>query len=362
MAGTDNTRAINSALKAGEPVSIPAGDFYYAGAIKADVTGSGLVGEGSQASRLITDRSLDRHIVVTERAARTTWSHFTMVGPYDFRGNALNRALTIGVDSSGAGLAADNWDASGTWVDDLVTTGFCTGVHIAADNVRFGTIEVNEVGDSRSEPGSYGITCSGSKLRGALLRVTNRDTRGRHALYYTGPANDCFVDVVEARGFDFAAVQNRATKGGGRRNGFGRGRFEDCNTNTTGAETLRGVVNFGCANDVVVKGAGEALIGDYEAIACGGFPGPSLRNMPRSLCGTVRVFGHSGTFMSEHYGAHIYRSDDVRLPRLEFVSGYGSSGLNDSTFQPLVVDESRDCYGGGVTLHAGAVFSIAPDR
>lgn len=358
MSGTDNTAAINAALSTGKPVLIPPGFFYYAGMLHTDVDGSGLIGSGSRVSHLITDQSRDRHIAVVEGTVNTTWANFGMIGPFVTDGIDHNRALTIGVNHALEKLSSDPWDAAGTWIDDFVTHGFCVGLHIAgANNVEFGTVEVFEAGDSRAEPGSYGLSCSGSNLRGRRLRAVNTQTRARHALYYTGPANGCYVDTVEAKGFDFAAVQNRATSGGGERNGFGRGRFEDCNTNQAAAATLRGVVNFACADDVPVADAGEAIIGDYVAINCGGFPGPSLRFMPDSTCGTVRVFGHSGDFASQHYGSHIYMSDNVELPLMIFVEGFDAAGLNDASFEPLVVEESSDCYGGGVRMHPGAVFA-----
>lgn len=357
MTGTDNTAAINAALAIGKPVLLPPGLFYYSGMLHTNVEGSGLIGSGSNISYLITDQSRDRHIAVVGGTKNTTWTNFGMIGPFINDGDDYNRALTIGMNDALTDLYADAWDATGTWIDDFATYGYCVGVHVAhAGNVKFGTIEVFEAGDSRAEPGSYGVTCSGSNLHGKLLRAINTTTRARHALYYNGPANDCFVDVVAATGFDFAAVQNRATAGGGQRNGFGRGRFEDCNTNKDDA-TLRGVVNFGCANDVVVAGAGGARIGDYTAINCGGFPGPSLRYMPNSRCGTVQVIGHSGDFSADHYGADIYHSDNVELPTLDFVSGFGAAGLDDPTFKPLVVEGSSDCYGGGVQMHSGAVFA-----
>lgn len=245
MTGTDNTVAINKALASGKPVLVPPGLFYYSGALHTNVDGSGLIGSGSHLSFLITDQSRDWHISVVQGTQSTRWTGLSMIGPHIFDGDDYNRALIIGTNDAMTDVADGVWDASGTWIDDVATHGYCAGLHVAlADNVRFGTIEVFEAGDSRAEPGSYGVTCSGSKLYGKLLRCTNTTTRARHALYYNGAANDCFVEVVEAQGFDFAAVQNRATTGGGRRNGFGRGRFEDCNTESSGAEgTLRGLVS-----------------------------------------------------------------------------------------------------------------------
>lgn len=357
VSGTDNTDAINAALASGMPVEIPAGQFYYSGPLHTRVDGSGLIGKGSQRSMLITDQSLDRHLSVIEGTRRTTWVGFGMIGPFDAEGKKYNRALTIGTNRAGTETSVRDWDASGTWIENFATHGYCVGLHVAgAAEVRFGTIHVHEAGDSRAEPGSYGITCSGSNLRGKLLRAVSKTTRGRHALYFTGPANNCFVEKVEATGFDFAAVQNRATLGGGRRNGFRYGHFQDCNTNTTEAVTLRGVVNFSCADDKAVKGAGEARIGSYTAIECGGFPGPSLRFMPDSECSKVDIVGHSGDFVpGEHYGAHIYRSDNVRLPVLNFVSGFSASELKRESLTTLAVEESQDCYGGGIEFQPGAV-------
>lgn len=363
MTGTDNTAAINAALASGKPVVVPPGHFYYSGTLHTDVEGSGLIGSGSQASFLITDQDLDRHIAVVKGTKNTQWTNFGMIGPFSNDGKKYNRALTIGMNSTLTDTASNAWDATGTWIDDFATYGYCVGVHVArADFVQFGTIEVFEAGDSRAEPGAYGVTCSGSNLNGKLLRAINTTRRARHALYYNGPANDCFVDEIEAKGFDFAAIQNRATTGGGRRNGFARGRFEDCNTNSVvePVKSLRGVVTFASENDVAVDGAGGARVGDYTAIDCGGFPGPSLRYMPNSICGTVQVYGHAGfTHFStaDHYGSYIYFSDDVELPLLIFVSGFDVAGLNDATFKPLVVEDSSDCYGGGVRMHSGAVFA-----
>ena len=364
MSGTDNTAAINAALASGHPVWIPPGRFYYSGMLHTHVSGSGLIGSGSGISQLITDRSLQRHISVVAGAKDTRWTNFGMIGPSITDGSDYNRALTIGVDRNLENTSASAWDARGTWIDDFVTHGYCVGVHVAAGaNVEFGTIEVYEAGNSRAEPGAYGISCSGSNLRGRVLRAVNTTTRARHALYFTGPANDCFVDEVYAVGFDLAAMQNRCTAGGGQRNGFGHGRFEDCNTNPILENTLRGVVNFSCANDVVVEGAGGARIGDYEAINCGGFPGPSLRYMPNSDCGVVRIYGHAGLahFSDDHYGSEIYRSDNVRLPKLVFESGFDASGLDDPTFRPLVITDSVGCYGGGVDMQPGAVYAAESD-
>ena len=363
VTGTDNTAAINSALACGQPVWIPPGRYFYSGLLHTDVSGSGLVGSGSGVSQLITNQSLPRHIGVVEGTRNTRWTNFGMIGPSITDGDDYNRALTIGMKSNLVNVASAAWDAHGTWIDDFVTHGYCVGLHIAAGaNVEFGTIEVYEAGNSRAEPGAYGISCSGSNLRGRQLRAINTTTRARHALYYTGPANDCFVDEVFAKGFDLAAVQNRCTKGGGRRNGFARGRFEDCNTNAALENTLRGVVNYSCANDEVVEGAGGAHIGDYEAIDCGGFPGPSLRYMPNSQCGVVRVYGHAGLehFSKDHYGSEIYRSDNVRLPTLVFESGFDAAGLDDPTFRPLVIEDSSGCYGGAIELQFGAVYAAEP--
>lgn len=350
--GTDNTAAVNAALASGSPVTIPPGYFYYSGTLHTETAGSGLVGSGSAKSFLITDRSLHRHIAVVGGTRHTTWTNFSMIGPHINNGDRFNRALTIGTDRTLAGLASSQWDAGDTWVDDFVTRGYCVGLHVAdAANVGFGTIEVLEAGDSRAEPGSYGITCSGSKLRGSLLRAINTTTRARHALYYTGPANDCFVDVVEARGFDFAPIRNRATEGGGRRNGFGRARLEDCNTNSSGGpDTVRGLVDFVCADDVVVAGAGKARIGDYVAINCGGIPGPSLRYMPNSQCKTVEIYNNSPIGNSTRIGTHIYRSENVELPRLVYADAKNLdvAERRDSDFNPIVVEDSPDCYGGGV--------------
>ncbi|WP_395308253.1 twin-arginine translocation signal domain-containing protein [Mycobacterium sp. AMU20-3851] len=351
MAGTDNTDAINAALTTGNPVVIPPGLYYYAGSLHTDVEGSGLIGSGSRLSYLITDRSRDRHISVVAGTTNTQWINFGMIGPFDTEGDGLNRAITIGVDSTLTDLAGSHWDAAGTWIDEIEVFGYRVGLHVAhADNVEFGSIGVFEAGDSKAEPGSYGVTCSGSNLRGRSLRAVNTTTRARHALYYTGSANDCFVELVEAKGFDLAAVQNRFREGGGQRNGFGFGKFIDCNTNE-GAEpvnSLRGVVNFGSAGDIAVAGAGGARIGDYYTIDCGGFPGPSLKYVPHSRCGTVTVFGHSGDFTAQRYGAHIDHSNDVKLPLLVFVGCFSGAGLNRAEFDPLVVDDSVDCYGGGV--------------
>ncbi|WP_157516771.1 hypothetical protein [Mycobacterium sp. MS1601] len=362
MRGTDNTAAINSALASGQTVAIPPGWFYYSGTLHTDVNGSGLSGSGSQSSYLITDQSLDRHIAVVEGTVDTTWTGFSMIGPFINDGNDLNRAFTVGVKSDLVTLSTKPWDAAGTWIDDFTTLGYCVGMHIAAaDNVSFGSVEFRESGDSRAEPGAYGLTCSGSNLRGNSVRAINAGTRARHAVYYTGPANDCFVETIEAKGFDFAAVQNRATKGGGKGNGFGNGKFEDCNLATNESANLRGVVNFTCADDKVVSGAGGARIGSYAAIHCGGFPGPSLRYMPDSQCGKVMVYGHLGTFLTDHYGAHIYRSANVELPLMIYVSGFDAGGLNDPSFRPLVVEESPDCHGGGVEMQPGGVFSSQPN-
>ncbi|WP_157516769.1 hypothetical protein [Mycobacterium sp. MS1601] len=363
MAGTDNTAAINSALASGKQLQLPPGYFYYAGPLYTAADGSGINGSGSASSFLITDRNFDRHISVAAGTRDTSWTGFAMIGPFSENNKRRNRALTVGTRFSGTGTASAAWDASGTWIDDFTTYGYSVGVHIAAaDHVRFGTIKVFEAGNSREEPGSYGITCSGSDLQGKYLHAENTSTRGRHALYYTGIANDCYVEKVEAKGFDLAAVQNRARIGGGQRNGFGWGFFDDCNTND-GIEpvgSIRGVVNFVCADGIVVPGAGKASIGDYVAVNCGGFPGPSLRYMPQSQCGTVRIFGHAGSAhftRGKHYGSEIYYSNDVRLPELIFVNGYGPSGLNDPSFRPIVVEGSSGCYGGSVQMHPGAIYT-----
>lgn len=362
MTGTDNTAAINAALASGKPVAVPPGMFYFAGQLHSNIAGGGLIGSGSGASFLITNQSRDRHLSFST-SVKPTITGLTLIGPHVNDGSSYNRALTIGTNSSGTSNASSAWDAAGTYIDDFVTRGFCVGVHIAlAANVKFGTIETYETGDSREEPGSYGITCSGSGLRGTLLRSVNITTRGRHALYINGAANDCFVEVVEAQGFDLAAVQNRYSTGGGRRNGFGRGSFVDCNTNSDvePVATLRGVVNIGPVDDIAVAGAGGARVGDYVAVACGGFPGPSLRYTPNSKCGTVQIFGHSGDFTTNHFGAHLYNSPYTRQPSLVFAEGFDAAGLNDTTLVPLKVEASANCWGGSVIAHAGAVFLTSP--
>ena len=78
--------------------------------------------------------------------------------------------------------------------------------------------------------------------------------------------------------------------------------------------------------------------------------------MPNSRCGTVQIFGHSGDFTTEHYGAHTYSSPNVQQPLLVYVSGFDASGLNDSTFEAMRLDYSDQCYGGGIRFHTGAVF------
>lgn len=349
MTGTDNTAAINAALSVGEPVSIPPGLFYYAGMLHTSRHGSGLIGSGAGISFLITDRSLDRHLAVVAGTRDTKWVNFGMIGPHITDGDIANRAFTIGSDSSLNSIVSESWDATGTWIDELAIHGYCVGLHVAhGDHVQFGSLRVYEAGYSKAEPGSYGLTCSGSNLHGKSLIAANSATRARHALYYTGTANDCFVEVVEASGFDLAAVQNRCTAGGGRRNGFGRGRFVDCNKNVDlePVRSVRGVVNFGSVGDVRVAGAGGARIGDYEAVDCGGFPGPSLRYMPRSRCGTVRIQGENSE--PEGYGAHVYRSDDTELPLLTYVACSSESTLTDRRTDLLVVEDSAGCFGGGI--------------
>ena len=347
--GSDNTAAINAALTMGDPVLIPPGTFYYSGLLHTDVNGSGLVGSGNRISYLITDQSRDRHLAVVQGTRNTKWVNFGMIGPFAFDRDDFNRAITVGLDAARTGLAANAWDASGTWINEVQTYGYTVGLHVAhADNVRFGTIEVYEAGDSRAEPGSYGITCSGSGLKGRLLRAQNTSTRARHALYYTGPANDCFIDTVEATGFDFAPIRNRATAGGGQRNGFGWARLEDCNTNSiVEPGVVRGLVDFVCSNDDPVPGAGGARIGDYIARNCSGMPGPSLRYMPNSKCGTVSVYDHKGDPDSARYGAHIFRSDSVGLPLLLLPASSDPGVLSSSAVGPVHVEESQDCYGGG---------------
>lgn len=363
MTGTDNTLAINAALEYGSPVIIPPGLFYYSSLLHTDVAGSGLIGNGKDASFLITDQDLDFHLGVVAGTKNTTWRDFGMIGPRTFASGTtatfpLNRAMLVGLKADLSGASSVASDCSGTFIDEVVTRGYSTGLHVSrAANVSFGTFETYETGGSGSEPGGYGVTCSGDNLSGRVLRCTNVETRGRHALYYNNVANDCFVDVVEAQGFDHGVIRNRATAGGGKRNGFGRGRFVDCNNNTGGGDgIISGLVLFVCADDIPVDGAGGAIIGDYVAINCGGYPGPELRYMPNSRCGTVRVYGHSGMFGSSHYGAHIFNSANATLPALDFVAGFDATGLNDSTLTLLRVDNSPNCRGGSVRSHSGAVF------
>lgn len=362
MTGTDNTAAINAALATGKPVSIPPGLFYYSGILHTSVDGSGLVGSGSGASYLITNTERDRHLCVDYGTQDTTWTGFTMIGPHIFNGAEEGRALVIGTTGGGTGTTSSAWDASGTWIDDFVTRGHVVGVHISVGNdVRFGRIEVYDAGDSRSEPGGYGITCSGSRLVGKTLIAHNAATRGRHALYFTGLASNCHVDYVDAKGFDFAAIRCRATTGGGQGNGFGFAKLEDCNNNTGGGDgSVGGVVQFVCANDVAVTGAGGSRIGDFIAINCGGYPGPELRYMPNSRCGTVQVYGHSGMFATNHYGAHLWNSPNSQQPLMVFAQGFDAAGLNDATLVPLRLDGSAGCYGGGVVAHSGSVFMPTP--
>lgn len=363
MTGTDNTAAINAALATGQPVSIPPGVFYFSGVLHTNVNGSGLVGQGSRASYLISNQARNRHLCVDAGTTGTTWVGFTMIGPHVYNGSAEGRALIIGSTGGGTGTTSTPWDASGTWIDDFVTRGFVVGVHISVGNdVQFGTIETYETGDSRSEPGGYGITCSGSNLRGLRLIAKNTATRGRHALYFTGVANNCYVEYIDAKGFDFAAVRNRATTGGGRNNGFGLAVLDDCNTNLGGGDgTIGGVVQFVCANDVAVTGAGGARIGDIIASNCGGIPGVELRYMPNSVCGSIQIYGHSANWGgASHYGSLIWNSPNTRQPIITFASGFDAAGLNDATLVPIRVEASAGCYDGRTVAHSGAVFTNTP--
>lgn len=157
------------------------------------------------------------------------------------------------------------------------------------------------------------------------------------------------MESVEAKGFDFAAIRNRATLGGGHGNGFGVARFEDCNTNSeVEPGTVRGLVDFVCSNDVEVKGAGGARIGDYVSTDCGGLPGPSLRYMPDSQCGTVHAYRHRYPHNETRRGAHIYRSDNVELPMLLVETCTDATMFTGSGSDPVVIEESVGCYGGGV--------------
>src|SRR5690606_13583043 len=106
-------------------------------------------------SFLVSDVSMNRHISVIAGTRRTHWTGFTMIGPHDFDGADENRALTIGMGKNLSSAERSNWDASGTWVDDVRTIGVSSGFHLAgSDDVRFGDLETYETGNSRDGPGS----------------------------------------------------------------------------------------------------------------------------------------------------------------------------------------------------------------
>lgn len=351
LAGTDSTAAINSALATGMPHRVPAGYFKYSGNLICDAAGGGLLGLGSRRSFLVTDTSLDRHLAVIEGTQGTQWVGFTVIGPGIYDGNDANRALTVGLKSDLTGPASGNWDASGTWIDDVRTIDCCTGFQFAgSDDAQFGDIETYETGDSRDEPGAYGIVCSGSRVRGRSLRSVNTATRGRHAVYLVGNSNNCFIDYIYGKGFDLAAFQNRvASEGGGNGNGYGSADFEDCNTGniTTGPQA---VVNFLTAGDVVIATAGNARIGDTTVKDCGGI-GVALRYFPNSRAGKLTIDGHTGEWGSvNRFLAHVFNSPGTTVPQVDVKSGT----VNDNTAIALRVESSDKCRGFSALRVAGS--------
>src|SRR5690606_33484515 len=122
--------------------------------------------------------------------------------------------------------------------------------------------ETYETGNSRDEPGSYGMIIHGRRIKGRSLRSVNNTTRGRHALYIVGHSDECFVDSIYGEGFDLAAFQIRVSEqGGGRHNGYGRAEFIDCNTGSDTAAP-QAVVNCVVAGSAVRPTAGNARIGE----------------------------------------------------------------------------------------------------
>jgi len=328
---------------------ISEGSFRYTGLLHTDVTGGGISGVGSRRSFLMTDTSLERHIAVITGTTGTQFIGFQMIGPHIFDGPDGNRGIVIGVETDLTTIASAPWDAVGTWVDDVVTRGLCVGLQISwAANIAGGTLEVYEAGDSRDEPGSYGITTSGSGLRLQRLVATNTMTVGRHALYYTGPANDNFVEDVYAQGWALAAIQNRAREGGGHRNGYGRATIVECNVE---GGWNSAAINFITVADEDLTTTSYPLIGDTTFVGCSGRM-VQIRKFAAPQYGRLEVLGHTGIWPdANHYLVYNIDSPQAGLPDLIAIEGLGSDGLNDSTLRGLVVHDSPKSTGGSVRMN-----------